>query len=268
MTMLLAWHSMVGVVVCMEEDKRNAGALSRAWNLLKGQWRPVIVLMMLLGMGVMVLWAVLMATGALLIGLPTLRDMMDGRISDAFWWRAAISFGFGSWLLFSLYVPIHYLASTLLYLDLRIRKEALDLEWTAHTTAPTEPAFSGTMPANSTFDQWTANNSAEPVTGWAANAPTYMPAPDAPVPASTSHTAAPFGATPVDATPDVNAPPAVSTVAEDPSPFPPGAPTQLLVDVPPTDTSSTVPNTNEVAPAGDEAESPIQNENPKPAPRW
>lgn len=267
MTMLLAWHTMVGVVVCMEEDKRNAGALGRAWNLLKGHWRPVIVLMMLLGMGVLVLWAVLAGTGAALIGLPRLHDMMEGRVSEAFWWQAAISFGFGSWLLFSLYVPIHYLASTLLYLDLRIRKEALDLEWTAHTTAPTEPVFSGTTPQNAPLDQWTTHGPGEPATAWAANAPTYVPPPDTPVsPATAAGTTAPLNVPPRIDAPD--APPMSPTVADDLPPFRPGAPTQPLIDVPPTGTSSAVPNVVDVAPAAGEVEAPVQDANPKPAPRW
>jgi hypothetical protein len=152
MTVLAAWHSMVGIVVCMEEDKRNTRALGRAWELLSGQWKLVISLMMLLGMGILVLWMVLGATGALLMGLPNLRNMMNGTVSENTMWTAAIAFAFGSWLLFSLYMPIHYLALTLLYLDLRVRKEALDLEWTAHTTAPTPAVWEQTPTPSQSFN--------------------------------------------------------------------------------------------------------------------
>jgi hypothetical protein len=194
------------------------------------------------------------------MGLPRLRDMMDGRVSESFWWQAAISFGFGSWLLFSLYMPIHYLASTLLYLDLRIRKEALDLEWTAHTTAPTEPVFSGAMPQNAPLDQWTTHGPGEPAIAWAANAPTYVPAPEDPIsPATTADTTVP---------PGIDAPPVVPPVADALPPSPPGAPTQPLIDVPPTGTSSVAPNVGDVAQTAGEAEAPVQEANPKPAPRW
>ena len=156
-TALTAWQTMVSVVVCMEDDKRNVQAMSRAWELLRGHWKHAISLMMLLGMGMLALWIVLAATGASLVGLSRVRDMLSGNVTDANFWAAAIGFAFGSWLLLSLYTPIHYLAITLLYLDLRVRKEALDIEWTAHSTAPvvavweqnSPPSLSDAEPQNS-----------------------------------------------------------------------------------------------------------------------
>jgi hypothetical protein len=136
MTVMLSWHTLTTIVVCMEDDRRNTGALSRAWELMTGQWKAVLSLMMLLMLGMLVLQIVIGATAALLIGLPSLRDMLNGNVSDNFFWQAMIGYMMGSMLLLTIYMPIHYLAATLLYLDLRVRKEALDIEWTAHTTAP------------------------------------------------------------------------------------------------------------------------------------
>lgn len=149
-TALTAWHTLVGIVACMEDDKRNTSALARAWELLRGQWWPVISLMMLLGLGVVVLWLIIGAAGLMMGGLSAARDLFNGTPSDANSLIALVGFFFSSWLVMTFYTPIHYLAMTLVYLDLRVRKEALDIEWTAHQTAPTPLASWDATPTSPT----------------------------------------------------------------------------------------------------------------------
>jgi hypothetical protein len=107
-----------------------------------------------------------------------------------------------------LFTPLYDLIIAVYYLDLLVRKEALDLEWTAHTTAPTAPPPPTPVVENSGLtiapteswqapaDSWQApggfaptalTNAPPPPTGFAAptapTAPTAfdaMPAPTAP----------------------------------------------------------------------------------------
>ncbi|MDF2439799.1 MAG: hypothetical protein JWN98_783 [Abditibacteriota bacterium] len=209
-TAISAWNTLVGIVACMEDDKRNSRALARAYELLRGQWRSVIGLMMLLGMGMLILWMIIGAAGAVMGGLTALRDLISGTPSDSTAWLAIAGFFFSSWLVLTFYMPIHYLAMTLVYLDLRVRKEALDIEWTAHQTAPTPVAtWDPTPPQPTSFNsmpaQWdtgapgistvpgayTTNPAAAPYTP-SITPDAFAASPGAPPSAAQSHTPNPL----------------------------------------------------------------------------
>ena len=132
------WANFVQIVVCMEEENRGSQALRRAYDLLRGHWVRVSGLITLLGLGMMALLAIFWAAGALLVGLGTLQDLFKGNSSDGAIWGLIGVWGASMVAIWIAWNPIFYLTLTLFYLDLRIRKEALDLEWSAHSTTPVE----------------------------------------------------------------------------------------------------------------------------------
>ena len=127
------WMNMVPVVVCLEDDKRSSAAIGRAFDLLKGNWRRVLSLSLLLGLAALV---VVLLVGAVfaLFGLGAI-----GGANNA--WFDAFSGIFVTMTAFMalvtlLWYPAQTLIIAVLYLDLRVRREALDLEWTAYASAP------------------------------------------------------------------------------------------------------------------------------------
>ena len=135
------WQSLTSIVACMEDDPQNSGAMRRAWTLMKGNWRAVINISMILGLAMLVLWGILAGISSVLLGMGTLRNIVRGyeAFNDSGIFGIVASMLLSSYVLMLVYLPLHYLAATLLYLDFRVRKEALDLEWTAHSNAP-QPA--------------------------------------------------------------------------------------------------------------------------------
>ncbi len=77
-TALSMWQSLTTVVACMEDDPQNSGAMKRAWNLMKGQWRAVVNISMILGLSMLVLWGILAGISGLFLGMGTLRDIARG----------------------------------------------------------------------------------------------------------------------------------------------------------------------------------------------
>ena len=193
---LIIWISFVMIVVCMEEDKRGTPSLRRAYDLLRGHWGRILGLSTLLGLGMLALLVIFWAAGAMLFGVAALGDLFSGRVFDDSRLLGALSiFGIGYIALQIVWSPLFYLTLTLFYLDLRIRKEALDLEWSAHTTTPEIDGRELAAPA----PQWTGatdatNTFAPPISANAMNQgstvefdrtpsatlpPTQSPAPDA-----------------------------------------------------------------------------------------
>ena len=164
---MVIWMSFVMIVVCMEEDKRGTPALRRAYDLLRGHWGRILGLVTLLGLAMLALLFIFWAAGFMLFGLASISDLATGRVfDDSRMWGALSVFGFGYIALQIVWNPVFYLTLTLFYLDLRIRKEALDLEWSAHTTTPeldarelveTPPQWSNATGANAFTTPISAN---------------------------------------------------------------------------------------------------------------
>ncbi|HVF10158.1 MAG TPA: hypothetical protein VNA16_05110, partial [Abditibacteriaceae bacterium] len=142
-TGLIIWQGMVPIVACMEEDKRDRKALARAYDLLRGHWARMITMLTIIGLAGLVLYAILITTigsitGAL-TGFSHLGDLFSGRESPENFMDSILGLYFGflfiQVLLSTLWNPLHHLILTLFYLDIRVRKEALDLEWTAYASA-------------------------------------------------------------------------------------------------------------------------------------
>lgn len=137
-TVFVSWMGLVPIVVCMEHDRRNTSALGRAYDLLRGHWGRITTLMALVGLAMMALLTILASTAVLLVGINNIKDMVAGRggSDGAAFVLALIAFGGSYTLMWMLWTPLYYLILTVFYLDVRVRQEAIDLEWTAHATAP------------------------------------------------------------------------------------------------------------------------------------
>ena len=127
-----AWLGLVPIIACLEDDKRSTAALGRAWELMKGSWGRVLGLATLLSIAVIAVMGIVGGSLALFgSGISAFVDDPESAI-----WGALLTFGgfFGLFLLF--WNPIQTLVLAVLYLDLRVRKEALDLEWSSYASAP------------------------------------------------------------------------------------------------------------------------------------
>lgn len=130
------WLTMVPIVVCLEDDKRSTAAMGRAFDLLKGNWRRVLGLSLILGLAVLAVFTIVGMIYAI-IGIGSASDLFSGAnpsesaILGVFASVAAFLGVFGM-----IWNPVQTLVIAVLYLDLRVRREALDLEWTAYASAP------------------------------------------------------------------------------------------------------------------------------------
>ena len=127
-----AWLGLVPIIVCLEDDNRGVAALGRAWELMKGSWGRV------LGLSTLLTIAIAAVMGIVGGALALFGQGLDAFSSDAPETLIGLSLGiFGFFSLFFLFWnPIQTLILAVLYLDLRVRKEALDLEWGSYNSAP------------------------------------------------------------------------------------------------------------------------------------
>lgn len=128
------WMNMVPIVACLEDDKRGSAALGRAFELLKGQWRRVFGISLILGFAVLAVFGIVVGIYSLVAGFASLRELFDPSGNAIY----GLLGTFGAfWALFLLiWNPAQTLIISVLYLDLRVRREALDIEWTAYASAP------------------------------------------------------------------------------------------------------------------------------------
>lgn len=129
-----AWLTMVPIVSCLEDDKRGTPAMGRALELLKGNWRRVFGLSVLLGLAMLAVMGIIAGIYMLFAGVASIGQLFSASDSAIFGLVATLT---GFWGLFNvIWTPAQTLIIAVLYLDLRVRREALDLEWTAYTSAP------------------------------------------------------------------------------------------------------------------------------------
>lgn len=119
---LVRWSLTVAAM--MAEDIGPIRGLGRSWNLVKGQWWRTF--------GILVIVAILQTiiTYALFI----LFGLIAALFSTGDFQAALVQVG--STLLSALVSPITTIAVVLLYFDLRVRKEGLDLDQLAQQTTP------------------------------------------------------------------------------------------------------------------------------------
>jgi hypothetical protein len=129
---LFAWMGMAPLALCLEGDGRdNSRCLRRTYELMRGNWWRIFGLVSLVGLAILALVLIMMGLASLIIGLGTLKEVTSGQISPESITKLTAGY-VGSFSLISiLWAPFYYLALGVQYLDLRVRKEALDLEWAA-----------------------------------------------------------------------------------------------------------------------------------------
>jgi hypothetical protein len=127
-----AWAVAVPALVL--EGHRGRGALRRSRRLVEGRWWPVF--------GVVVLSAILTAivSGALTGALSGVVAVSDNALVDAI--VSAVAQTVGSMLT----TPFAAAVTTVLYFDLRVRKEGFDLELLARNVGVEPPAGTGSAP--------------------------------------------------------------------------------------------------------------------------
>lgn len=135
---VFGWVTMVPIVACLEDDKRGTAAMGRALTLLKGHWRRVFGMSLIIGLAATAVLAIVMGLGGVVSALR-FNELFSNFSEDAFFGLMA-TFGALMGFFMLIWNPAQMLIIAVLYLDLRVRHEALDLEWTAYATAPAVPA--------------------------------------------------------------------------------------------------------------------------------
>jgi hypothetical protein len=136
------WFTMVPIVACLEDDKRGVASLGRAWTLMSGHWRRVMTITVLCGIAMFIFFGIV-GGFAFLIGSSA--NAFNDFENSAFW---ALMVGTTAvFAVFSVfYSPAQALIIAVLYLDLRVRKEALDIEWSDYTSKAPTPVKDGSVP--------------------------------------------------------------------------------------------------------------------------
>ena len=131
--LVYAWLGLVPIIACLEDDHRGLSAMSRAWTLMKGSWGRVLGLSTLLTIAITAVSGIVTGTLALL-GESLNVFSSDSSFSAIVGMGLAYMGFFGAFFLF--WNPIQNLILAVLYLDLRVRNEALDLEWSSYASTP------------------------------------------------------------------------------------------------------------------------------------
>ncbi len=134
--MAFGWMNMVPIVACLEDDKRGTAALGRAFELLKGNWRRVFGISLILGLAVIAVFGIVGGAYSLIVGFASIREIFGDPSGNALLGlMGSLSVVLAAFIL--IWNPAQSLIIAVLYLDLRVRREALDLEWMAYSSAPT-----------------------------------------------------------------------------------------------------------------------------------
>ncbi len=120
----LAVRWTLTVAAMMAEDVGPIRGLGRSWNLVRGQWWRTFGILLIVG----IMQAVIGYALGFLFGLIA-AAVTSGDV------RLAV-IAVGSTILGALVSPITTIAIVLLYFDLRVRKEGLDLDQLARQTSP------------------------------------------------------------------------------------------------------------------------------------
>jgi membrane-anchored glycerophosphoryl diester phosphodiesterase (GDPDase) len=126
------WVMWVAVLpVMFVEDVGLIAAMRRSWGLVEGRWWRTFLILLLV---FILVYVVQTALGAFVAGAQLLVEVILSSIATT-WIFAAASIVFAS-----LVNPILQIAVVLLYFDLRVRREALDLFQLAQRVGTPEPA--------------------------------------------------------------------------------------------------------------------------------
>lgn len=126
----IAVRWLVGAPALLAEDLGPVNALGRSWQLVEGRWWRTVGIFLVVVIMTTVASAILGATGGAIMGLvPGLSDDLRGALVQV-----------TSSLTGALVLPVSYIAITLMYYDLRVRREGLDLDQLAQQAQPPSAA--------------------------------------------------------------------------------------------------------------------------------
>lgn len=129
---LFAWMGMAPLALCLEGDgKENSRFLRRAYELMRGHWWRIFALISLVGLAILILLSIMMGLASVILGFGTLKEIASGHVSPGSLTTLLAGYVGSISLISILWSPFYYLVLGVQYLDLRVRKEALDLEWAA-----------------------------------------------------------------------------------------------------------------------------------------
>jgi hypothetical protein len=116
----------VGLPALLAEGIGPVRAMRRSWNLVSGMWWRTFGILLLTGLVYVVITLALFALfGGIAALIPALSEDVRSAIATA-----------GTALSDALIAPVFPILLTLLYFDLRVRKEGLDLDQLARETSP------------------------------------------------------------------------------------------------------------------------------------
>ena len=126
---LVGWVAVVPVMFI--ENTGLIPAMSRSWRLVEGRWWRTFLVVLLV---FILVYVVQTALGAFVLGAQLLVEVVLSSIA-ATWIFAGVSIIVGS-----LVNPIFQIAIVLIYFDLRVRREAIDLFQLAQRVGSPQPA--------------------------------------------------------------------------------------------------------------------------------
>ena len=253
LAILVGWFVLSPIVACLEDQHRGSSSMGRAWALFNGNWRKACAVSLILTLATL---SALVITGSF-IGIVFYGGwdkFLGADASGSEFWSLMVGYGGFSTVFLTALMPVLSLVVGVFYLDLRTRKEALDLEWTNYAAKPeTLPDRTPAFQHQVAPPQVAAPLLEVTPSALDAGAVGYAPASGAPaatVPSTSEQFAPqppsppPFAPTPIPPTefaPAIN--PAMPTVHSVPPMMPPTAPaaTPLM--------ASTAPATSPLSPA-------------------
>ncbi len=126
------WVGWVAVLpVMFVENARLGQAMGRSWRLVEGRWWRTFLILLLVGL----LWLVVE------IALAGFLSLANGLLAIVVSQYVALAISQGvSVIVSALAIPVFQIAIVLIYFDLRVRREALDLFQLAQRLAAAQPA--------------------------------------------------------------------------------------------------------------------------------
>jgi hypothetical protein len=126
------WVGWVAVLPVMFVENASLGqAMGRSWRLVEGRWWRTFLILLLVGL----LWLVVE------IALAGFLSLANGLLAIVVSQYVALAISQGvSVIVSALAIPVFQIAIVLIYFDLRVRREALDLFQLAQRLAAAQPA--------------------------------------------------------------------------------------------------------------------------------
>ncbi len=135
LALLVGWFVLSPLVACLEDQHRGSSSMGRAWALFNGNWRKACAVSVILSLAML---AAMVITGSFMgvVFYGGWDKFLGAHASGSEFWGLMAGYGGFLTLFLTASMPILCLVVGVFYLDLRTRKEALDLEWTNYAAKP------------------------------------------------------------------------------------------------------------------------------------